>query len=637
MNDDFLQRLAAASSDDERHWLVVENLLASLPPELAQMAWAATVPHWFDAKILAALRPELADRAERLYPDLQRLPFVEPFAGRGHNVHELTRRLVLAYLWRERRDEFVTASQRAADHFAGLIRQSSERLAAQIKELERQEPDKERQAEQLRTWIEEQTDLREGLAPRTHIEHIYHLLAADPEKGAEALRRQGWQWHDTPLNAYALVGALAQAVREHAEAGRIDGRGRGWGRFWEGLVASDYYRYPEAIAAFREVIAANYDDNHLNADARFRLGDVYLRLSELPEARAKYEEALPLYRAIGARLGEANCIKSLGDVHVALSELPEARAKYEEALPLYRAIGEKLGEANCIKSLGDVHVRLSELTDARARYEEALPLYRAIGARLGEANCISSLGDVHVRLSELPDARARYEEALPLYRAIGEKLGEANCIKSLGDVSLDESDFASAIRSYEEALAIRRAISPADEAAALNPLAIAYEKQKNYLQAIEIYTRALELFPDHAFIRRNRANLYLKLKDAESAARDIEAAARLQPDNAYLFLRRGQLAILLGQHAEAVAHFHIALEHYPRMNDAHFGIGLAHLRAGQPDEALKAYQDGLSLTDARKELDDAIEDLEELKAEHPSLIGIEGAIQLLQHWQPLHK
>ncbi len=51
---------------------------------------------------------------------------------------------------------------------------------------------------------------------------------------------------------------------------------------------------------------------------------MHLSLAEYDQARARYEEARPIYAAIGARLGEANTIKTLGDVHLSLAEYDQA-------------------------------------------------------------------------------------------------------------------------------------------------------------------------------------------------------------------------------------------------------------------------------------------------------------------------
>ncbi len=61
-----------------------------------------------------------------------------------------------------------------------------------------------------------------------------------------------------------------------------------------------------------------------------------------------------------ARFGEdaprerAQVLRCLGDIALARSQHDEARARYEEARPLYQRVGSVLGEANCIQSLGDI-------------------------------------------------------------------------------------------------------------------------------------------------------------------------------------------------------------------------------------------------------------------------------------------
>lgn len=80
---DLLARLQAAETAEERGWLVTQALLDSLPPDLRRAAWAAAVPHWFDAGILAALLERPAADCASLYVELQNLSFVEPFEARG--------------------------------------------------------------------------------------------------------------------------------------------------------------------------------------------------------------------------------------------------------------------------------------------------------------------------------------------------------------------------------------------------------------------------------------------------------------------------------------------------------------------------------------------------------------------------
>ncbi len=199
------------------------------------------------------------------------------------------------------------------------------------------------------------------------------------------------------LRAYAL--ALLQAEGDEATA-----RGRQFGYY-----ASEYadetrnrgYSEPERP----NQITSDFDNIRHGLGWAFEsapdegcdlvdaLENSYLTHRQPPTVwRLLLEQAEQAAASRNDRLRQARAIGALGDVHLSLAEYDQARARYEEARPIYAAIGDRLGEANTIKTLGDVHLSLAEYDQARARYEEARPIYAAIGARLGEANTIKSAG-----------------------------------------------------------------------------------------------------------------------------------------------------------------------------------------------------------------------------------------------------
>ena len=199
---------------------------------------------------------------------------------------------------------------------------------------------------------------------------------------------------------------------------------------------------------------------------------------------------------------------------------------------------------------------------------------------------------------------------------------------------VEEKNYTNANAFFEKAISLYQELKlPAAEMSVVNSIASIYEKQKDYSKAIEIYGQALALFPDQAsYIFRNRALMRIKIKDPLGAKEDLDRAEELQPNSPYLFLRRGQLAILTGECQRSLEFFEAALAHYPRMNDAFFGIGLAQLHLGHETQALEAYQQGLDVTDTVNELEDAMDELKELRGQ--GIPGAQAALDLLKGWSP---
>ncbi|MER2626682.1 MAG: tetratricopeptide repeat protein, partial [Accumulibacter sp.] len=91
-----------------------------------------------------------------------------------------------------------------------------------------------------------------------------------------------------------------------------------------------------SLGDFAERLRAQPSAQRVAATAALCIGRLKTRTDDLAGARADYEAALPIYRQIDDRLGEANALKSLGDLKTRTDDLAGARADYEAALPIYR-------------------------------------------------------------------------------------------------------------------------------------------------------------------------------------------------------------------------------------------------------------------------------------------------------------
>ena len=70
--------------------------------------------------------------------------------------------------------------------------------------------------------------------------------------------------------------------------------------------------------------------------------------------KARFEEALRLYRLAGDPRGEVNCMKNLGFIALAVSDRETARTWFREALKIYLQLSE-------VYSVGMTHRTLAQL------------------------------------------------------------------------------------------------------------------------------------------------------------------------------------------------------------------------------------------------------------------------------------
>ena len=65
-------------------------------------------------------------------------------------------------------------------------------------------------------------------------------------------------------------------------------------------------------------------------------------------------------------------------------------------------------------------------------------------------------------------------------------------------------------------------------------------KEKKYKEALDCYSKAIELDPNDPILYSNRSAMHLNLSEFDEAINDAEKAISLKPDYAKAYLRKGK-------------------------------------------------------------------------------------------------
>jgi CHAT domain-containing protein/tetratricopeptide (TPR) repeat protein len=262
--------------------------------------------------------------------------------------------------------------------------------------------------------------------------------------------------------------------------------------------AQDFYaQADEALSRGRRQQAPAQDQNSLAAQRKLDEAKA-LRTQGTKEslrlAAKKYEEALPLMRAIGADGAEAATLNNIGSAYYDLGEWRKALEFYDQALPLWRAIRDRDGETTTLRNIGSVYNSLGEWRKALDSYNQALPLWRRARDRTQEATTLADIGLIYCSQREWQKALECYNRALSLFSEARDSGGEALALANIGGLYLALGENQKALEFYNQALPLYRAVrNRGGEATTLTNIGVAYNSLGEYQKALDYYNQALPL------------------------------------------------------------------------------------------------------------------------------------------------
>lgn len=157
----------------------------------------------------------------------------------------------------------------------------------------------------------------------------------------------------------------------------------------------------------------------------------------------------------GSRREQAIGTRLRGVVAQQRQDYTEAERLYQEALAVYRDLGAEADQAMVLSDLGSVARMCKDYARAEGYYREALALAEKLGNREHQATLTGNLGLLALDRGRPAEARPLLERALALAREVGREDLVASDLWGLARVLEEEGRCAEALPLAEESLQIR--------------------------------------------------------------------------------------------------------------------------------------------------------------------------------------
>ncbi len=310
-----------------------------------------------------------------------------------------------------------------------------------------------------------------------------------------------------------------------------------------GEQAQAFYAPRAAVELFtRALDAAAYQGTAPPAQLYRVRAQAYKTLGEFEWARADFEAALALARAVGDRQTAWQTLLDLGLLWASLN-YARTGEYYQQALAMAQALGDPASLGHGLNRLGNWYVNAEQPLLGLRHHAEALTIFEALADRQGIAGTLDLQGMARCCSGDLFGAMATYERAVRLLRELDDRytlvLSLALLTSSAGDghfdpLVSDHEEVARAMRAGEEARAIARSIEwPAGEAFACAQLGQSLGARGEYGRALAEAQDACRIAGEikHrqwlAFAHEVLGRLYLDLLALPAARHHLEQAVLL--------------------------------------------------------------------------------------------------------------
>ena len=459
-----LMSITSKTSEQKALGLIIDELLDSKKPNVADAIRLCAIPHWFDEKILAWLCDEGREPSERtgaILAELADLAFVSPRRDHGYVYLENVRNLLLGRWQKENAElfrNFKKLSGMVAAYYADI--------------LQIEEPSEEQRAEYER-------------------EEMYHLLVSDEGHGVglfiNLLERSGQLYQ---LSTFDLLLDLASEQRAHLSASN-----RHWIPFFEGkraLLSGDWektLKVWETLAGEREQLPVD-----LEKMLATHLSFLYKDNGQWEKAVECFRDSLEILEKGGDERGKAAIFNNLGFLYKDKDLWDDAEKCFQRSLEILEETGDKGGMAATYNNLGLLSKDREKWKDADKYFQLGLTNLENTDDERGMVTILNNLGFLYKDRKNWKEAVKYFQRALKILKKMCDGPRIADTFNYLGFLYRDKEEWDEANRYFQDALEILKNMG--DErgmASVFNNLGILYKSKGECEKAAYFFLRSLKI------------------------------------------------------------------------------------------------------------------------------------------------
>jgi len=153
-------------------------------------------------------------------------------------------------------------------------------------------------------------------------------------------------------------------------------------------------------------------------------------------------------------LGRAENIATLGDIYVQMDSLDEAKSYYQEAIQYFLAEDRLFDHTQISMIIGNIYLTKNEYIAALEIYQNCLETSLENDFQSLLPHLYNNLGNLYLQIEDYEDALSNYEQARVLFRSIGDDYSAAIALSNISNIKSILGQTQEAIEGYLDVIRV---------------------------------------------------------------------------------------------------------------------------------------------------------------------------------------